>query len=571
MKLENNAERHTDKLQSEIVRLMHLIQSAIKIKDYTAAKRIIRKLERYSTIVALEQSIVLEIERKNFAAAEKEFRKFRSLAKDRPVYQSYLEARALIAQSRHIEALKVLKIADASNNETDKRILHNFYIAFSQCCSFLGIVKKFLEVSLKLHESAQTLDQVVGSYGQYLYVLHFLPFSIAEQRKAAERFQTFFSQVKQISHPKPTRKKEKLRIGYISPDLRSHVVLRFSYVFFCKYDHERFEVYVYANNKEDLFSKYLTTIVDNWHNITGKNAAEIAEIIHKDKIDILVDLAGHTRDNCLTVLAYKPAPIQISGIGYWASTGLKAIDYFLGDKYLDTDEAKQGFTEELIVLPNSHFCFAEPPENTTIEELPYNRNGYITFGCFSIFSKINDEVLKAWAKIMQQVPNSKLLLKGKIFDTEDSREFAAGRIIEAGIPLERVEMRCYGGDYMNQYNDMDISLDTFPYPGGGTSCDALYMSVPLITLRGKSHGERFGASILENLGLGELCADTVDEYVEIAVKLANDIEYLEKLHSTLRQTMMDSPVMDADLYMKNVEDAYETVWNRYVEQRWQED
>lgn len=566
MKPRINDKQRIDKGKAEIELLKNAIKSSIAIKDYAKARKSIRKLERYSTIEALDHLINIELIRSNFRAAIKEFRKASPKIKGHPIFKSYIKAKISVTQGKYVEALQILQDTDTSNPESEKNILARFYDYLAQCYSFLGYGEKGPKNYLKAYEYADSISEKINNYTNYLFTVHYLPLSIQEQREAAEKYQTIFGIPRKFHHPKPDGNKKKLRIGYISPDVRKHVVLRFSYVLFVHYDRERFEVFVYANNQEDFYSRQVASSVDNWRNVLGCTAEEMAGIVHEDKIDILVDLAGHTANSCLPVLTFRPAPIQISGIGYWASTGLKDVDYFLGDKYLDTEEAKQGFTEELIVLPNSHFCCAGVEGTPKVGELPYKRNGYITFGCFNSFGKINDEVLQTWARIMQQIPDSRLILKNKIFIREYNARFAFSRIEEAGIPLDRIKTSGFDSNYINEFNNVDISLDTFPYPGGGTTCDSLYMSVPVISLKGKSHGERFGYSILQNAGLGELCADSIDEYVEKAVNLARDVERLEELHNTIKQRFMDSPVMDADLYMENIQNAYEEIWKKYVEQ-----
>ena len=567
MKLQfQNKEHRAGKREALLSNLRDAISLAMSKKDYVSARKSIRKLEHYSKMEAMEQTVILEVGRGNIKAAEKEYRKLCSIAREKTPYHLFLEAKILYQQDRVIEALQVLHQANIPNEEYDAPHLDQFYNLLGQCHKFLGNNKEAIEAYLFACKKTHVIETAIVAYSSYLFNLHYIPVSISEQREAAKKFQTIFNHVKQFSHPVPAQKKTKIRVGYISPDLRKHVVLRFSYVFFAKYDHERFEVFLYANNLEDNFSRHLAKIVDCWRNVSGHSMEEIAKLIYADKIDILMDLAGHTAGSCISSLAYKPAPIQISGIGYWASTGLKTVDYFLGDKYLDTEEAKQGFTEELLVLPDSHFCYAEVVDVPPIGELPCKRNGYVTFGCFNNFSKMNHGVLQAWAKILQQLPDARLLLKARIFNREENRAFAMHRMEQDGIPLDRVDVRRFDLRYMDEYNDMDIALDTFPYPGGTTTCDALYMSVPMITLRGKSHGERFGSSILENMGLGELCANTVEEYIEKAVALAQDRERLDTFHQTVKETLRESPVMNADLYMKNVQSAYEAIWNRYIGQ-----
>lgn len=550
------------RVNKEVEKLRNKAYSAMGKGDYKAARAVLEKMLPLARAEATELMVSLEIGRGDGEAAERELLNMQKLPGERTVYQKLLGARVYFLQKRVVETMREMESIDISKAKPVHREM--LYNLLGECYKFLGECDKASEAYLMSSRSSTVQDCAVLEYSNYLFNFHYLRRSISEQRRVAEGYNVFFKDVSQFSHPVPSGEKRKLRIGYISPDLRKHVVLRFSYVLFARYDHERFEVFLYSNSSEDGYSRHLASLVDGWRNISGYAPEKAARLIKEDKIDILVDLAGHTRNNCLPVLAYKPAPIQISGIGYFASTGLKAVDYFLGDVHLDTEEAEEGFTEELLLLPDSHFCYAEMEIAEAGKEPPCKKNGYVTFGSFNNFSKVNDEVLGVWGEILRQLPEARLLLKAEVFDRSDSREIVMRRMEQAGIPLERVETRGHSSDYIGEYRDMDIALDTFPYPGGGTTCDALYMGVPLITLRGMSHGERFGSSILENMGLEELCADTVESYVEKAVGLGRDMELVEALYGNVRTMFRKSPVMNAPLYMKNMEAAYEAVWERYV-------
>ena len=538
------------------------ICEALDHNELQVAQKNIRKMMRYERIEAMGFMITVEIMRGNSKKAEKEFRKLVAEGANITPAHYLVGARAIYEQGKVVEALKILEQTDTSMLGTER--LTQFYNLMGQCYRYLGVCDKSVEMYLMSYKTSYSLNTASVNYSNYLFGLHHVPRSIQEQRKAAEGYQEIFKDIEPFTHPASKQEKRKLRIGYISPDLCKHVVLCFSYAFFAGYDHDRFEVFLYANNKEDWHSRHLASIVDGWRNIKDMDPEQAARLIYEDKIDILMDLAGHTKDNCLPVLAYKPAPIQISGIGYFASTGLKTVDYFLGDVHLDPEEAKQGFTEELLLLPDSHFCYAEMEAPPPIAEPAYKKNGYITFGSFNNFSKVNNEVLRVWREILQLVPDARLLLKAEIFVQKSNWKFAMGRMEEAGIPLERVEVRGVTVNYMQEYHDMDIALDTFPYPGGGTTCDALYMGVPVISLRGKSHGERFGTSFLENLGLEELCADTMEGYIKKAVELSQDKARLDTLHKNIRERLRESPVMNAKLYMENIQATYERIWERYL-------
>ncbi len=381
------------------------------------------------------------------------------------------------------------------------------------------------------------------------------------QEKERERMRsvptTFF-------HRWRRREQKKIRIGYLSPYFCNHEMLRFLYAFLAIYNKARFEVFAYMSGCGDGVSCHLMDLVEGWRDVSRCSPSEAARVIYEDRIDILVDLSGHTEGSCLPILACRPAPVQICGIGYFASTGLSTVDYFLGDSFLDDAETAQEFTEELLLLPQSHFCYVPFHGNVPVGEAPFLKNGYVTFGSFNNFTKASDELLGGWARILEAVPHSRLLLKAEVFNHADSRRLSLDRIRRAGIDLSRVEVRGVTRAYLPEYRDMDIALDTFPYPGGGTTCDALYMGVPVVSLKGRSHGERFGWSILRNMGLEELCTASPEEYVARAVMLASDGEMISILRRNLRSIMERSPLMDCKGYMKALEQGYERIWEKFL-------
>lgn len=400
-------------------------------------------------------------------------------------------------------------------------------------------------------------------YSNYLFHLHYLDYSqevmLAKAREYGQAFQT----VRQYSHV-PVPRHEKIRVGYVSPDFCRHIVAFFSCAFLQAYDHVCFEIYCYTNCQEDEVSAELRQKVDGWRNVRGKDWQEIAEIIHADEIDILVDLAGHTANNMLPVFAFKPAPVQVSGIGYFDTTGLLQMDYFLADPCTDPPANEAFFTEQLLRLPHSHLCYMWHDAPGEPGPLPAGRNGYITFGSLNNIAKVNDQVLKVWSHILQQVPDSRLYLKAVGLNHDYGRKLLQQRLERAGIPSERVVLAVSEPDYLHVYQDIDIALDTFPYPGGGTTCDALYMGVPVVTLCGERHNARFGYSILMNMGMKECCADSFDDYVQKVINLTRDMDKLREIRQTLRRRMRQSPVMNMSQYMIDVEAAYHRIYQGWL-------
>lgn len=351
---------------------------------------------------------------------------------------------------------------------------------------------------------------------------------------------------------------KKIRVGYVSGDLHSHPVSDFSGAMFMDYDKKNFEVYIYSlSDIKDNVTQILKSGGGIWRDVFNMEFSKIAKIIYEDEIDILVDLSGHTKNNALPVFSYKPAPVQLSGIGYVLSTGLYRMDGFLTDVYLSPSENSSYFTERLYRLNHTHFCYTPFSRFPPISSPPCLKNNYVTFGSFNNFSKVNDEVLKVWNGILESVSNSKIILKHSIFDSMEGLEFTKHRIKALGGNLDRFEFRGFCNDYLSEYNDIDIALDTFPYTGGATSLEAMMMGAPLVTLEGDRHGSRFGVSFLKNLNLSELIAKNKNEYAQIAVALASDTELILALRQNLRKRMLASPLMDRKNYMRELEGLYE--------------
>jgi len=403
-------------------------------------------------------------------------------------------------------------------------------------------------------------------YSNFLFSLHNVNVSREKIFEEICGFNELYEKVDAFVHDPATHPRhEKLRIGYTGPDIRRHVVAFFSYAFYKCYDKSRFEVYIYAKNKEDNVAEDFKKSVDGFRNILFDEPKVAAQKIKDDEIDILVDLSGHTANNVMPVVAYKPAPIIISAIGWFNTTGFKPIDYFMVDKYTDPVGLNEKyFSEKMLRLQHSHFCYMWHDDPTVVNPAPCVKNGFITFVSFNNFTKVTDEALRVWAKIVNAVPGSKLYLKGKAFRDKYGIDAALKRIQDAGLSLDRLIYEPDEMKYLQKYSRADIALDTFPYPGGGTTCDALYMGLPVITLVQERHNSRFGYSLLMNMGLGELCAFSEEEYIQKAVDLANDWDRVRDYHLTIRRKMEESPVMNDTIYMGEVEEAYEKIFNAWI-------
>jgi protein O-GlcNAc transferase len=360
----------------------------------------------------------------------------------------------------------------------------------------------------------------------------------------------------------------RLKIGYISPDFRRHSVAYFIEPVLAAHNREHFEVFCYSSVcREDEVTDRIRGRADQWRNIAGTSDRKTAENIRLDGIDILVDLAGHTSNNRLLLFARKPAPVQLSWIGYPATTGLSSMDYKIVDNYTDPPGMTERFyTEELIRMPESFLCYLPDSEVPAAGALPALESGHVTFGSFNNFAKVSLEVISLWSSILQNIPGSRMLIKAKSLSDRSTREYVTDMFVKNNIGINRFELMPHESSYnghLNIYKRIDIGLDTFPYNGTTTTCEALWMGVPVITLAGNTHASRVGMSLITNIGLPELVATTTEEYLAISVNLANDLKRLQSLRQGLRDMMTRSPLTDAGRFTDNIESCYKSIWQRW--------
>ncbi len=374
------------------------------------------------------------------------------------------------------------------------------------------------------------------------------------------------------NNPDFTNNKEpekRLRIGYLSPDFRSHSIAYFLEPIFAHHDRERFEIFCYsAVMRPDETTNRLKAMSHHWKSVLGLSINQIISQIRNDEIDILIDLVGHTGKNYLLVFAQKPAPVQVSYLGYPDTTGLSAMDYRLTDNYADPPgKTEKWYTEQLIRLEPTAWNyrpFGSPPP---LSDLPARNKGFITFGSFNTFPKLNEKVYLLWGKILIQVADSQLVLKTKSLGDAGVRKRVCECFKSIGISQERITLMSYEPSYnrhLEHYQEIDIALDPFPYHGTTTTCEALYMGVPVITLEGEAHRSRVGVSLLSQVELQHLIAKNEEDYVTIACSLASDLGALADLRKTLRSRMEKSPLMDEVGFTKGLESAYREMWIKWT-------
>ncbi len=389
---------------------------------------------------------------------------------------------------------------------------------------------------------------------------------LAEARRFAEQHAApLASAIK--PHPVRSLNGRRLRIGYVSTDFRDHAVAWFLEPVLATHDHQHFEVFCYADVLQpDAVTQRLQTYADRWRSLVGVSDAQAADIIYHDGIDILVDLSSHTGGNRLLVFARKPAPIQATYLGSNFTTGLSTIDYYVTDADADPPGVTEAYYEEqLIRLPACAFCYSSGPSPEVTEELPACRAGQVTFGCLNSMAKLSDPVLVVWSEVLAAVPRSRIMLRTsnvrrgetRIYDILGRHGIAAERVLFAGQMADRY-------DYLKLFQELDLCLDPFPYNGVTTTCEALWMGVPVISLAGHAGVSRQGVRFLRAVGLEELIADTPRAYVRRASELGSNWARLRSLRSGLRERMRRSPAMDGAQFTRNLEAAYVAMWEQWV-------
>ncbi|MBT5415959.1 MAG: tetratricopeptide repeat protein [Rhodospirillaceae bacterium] len=431
-------------------------------------------------------------------------------------------------------------------------------------------------------ESAEALEQfrlairsdptLVDAHSNLLLGLHYTaeatPEEIYREHLAWARAHADPLQGEHRLHANDPDPERRIRIGYVSPDFRRHPVAYFMEPVLENHDRARFEIVCYANvERPDPVTKRLREKADLWRDLRGVRDDQAAALARRDGIDILVDLAGHTAFSRMRMFARKPAPVQVSWLGYPNTTGLAAMDYRLSDTYADPPgPADRLHTERIVRLPHGFHCFRPPAEAPEPGPLPMAATGHPTFASFNMLSKVTKEVVAAWSRILAALPEARFVLKAPpLADAETRAHFA--RLFEAeGIAAERVEMLGYlpdPADHLALYNRIDLALDTFPYNGATTTCEALWMGVPVVSFAGANHVARVGLSLLSNLGLDELVARDADGYVELARALARTPDRIAGLRGGLRARMNAASLLDGPGFTRDLEAAYRTMWESW--------
>lgn len=409
-----------------------------------------------------------------------------------------------------------------------------------------------------------------GIHANLLFALNAVPGVgrrelFAESKRWAARFAPALRNASRGADPDPDRV---LRIGYLSADLRRHSVAYFIEPVVAAHDRRNVDVVCYANVlAPDAVTRRIRAAADLWRDVRGLSDGALADLVRRDRIDVLVELGGHTMESRLRALTFKPAPIQVAYLGYPGTTGMAQIDARIVDAWTDPPGNGEGesdatHTEKLIRLPNGFLCYRPPDTAPAVAPPPSMKNGYVTFGSFNNLAKVADGTIETWAAVLKAVPGSRLLLKAKALADPATQDRTRESFAAQGVAPDRLDLMGWvlDGDPLETYARVDIGLDTFPYNGTTTTCEALWMGVPTVCLIGDTHAGRVGLSLLTRAGLGDLAAPDAESYVAAAAGLAKDAERLAALRAGLRDRMVSGGLLDRDAFVRDLESAYRGLW-----------
>ncbi len=447
----------------------------------------------------------------------------------------------------------------------------NFAEAYNNLGNVLKDLGKYNEAIEYYNKAIKIRAGYTEARSNILFVLNFLS---VESQKIVTEAKNYGELVKSLTKgtrewKKPLKSPSELKIGFVSGDLNNHPVGHFIenlIVTIAKNENSKLKLIAYYNQLyKDNVTERIKKSFYKWHSVYNLSDQELAALIRKDEINILIDLSGHSAKNRLPVFAWKPAPIQASWLGYFATTGVNEIDYFIADKWTAPKSEEQHFTEKIWRLPETYWCFTQPAENTSIDALPALKNKFITFGCFNDLSKINSSIISLWSRIMHEVPNSKLFLKNKQASDLKIRKNTLSSFSKHGICTDRIIMEGYTprAEYLESYNRVDIALDPFPYPGGTTTIEGLWMGVPIITKKGNRFLSHAGETIANNAGLQNWIAKSDDDYVEKAIINSSDFDRLNKLRLNLRSQVISSPLFYSKRFSQVFEEAVWGMWSKW--------
>jgi protein O-GlcNAc transferase len=463
---------------------------------------------------------------------------------------------ALRGQGRLSEAIETLRQAVTLHPESAAAHINLGFV--------LRNSRKLKEATASIQQAVTLQPRMSSAHSSLLLVLQYTSELTMERwQNALKAFSNSLVDSRKFIH-KRTLENRRLRIGYVGPDFRTHSCSWFFGSLLANHNRSTFEIFCYSNAlNPDSVTDQLQAKAEHWHNIVGLSVASIVQLIYDHKIDILVDMAGHTPGNSLEVFAYKPAPVQVSWLGFPGSTGLAEMDYRLSDAWLTPEGTPEYFSEKIWNLQRPVHCYTPISNAPPAAPLPANRNGYLTFGSFNNLTKLTDETIALWASVLRAISSSRLVLKDLSTRDAGVQKGILDVFATHGILPERItflEQQAWIVDHLASYGEVDIALDTYPYNGATTTMEALWMGVPVISLVGNRTSSRYGLSFLSGAGLQELAVDSPEAYVKAALKLSNNLQDLSTLRMQLRQRIGQSPLCNGLDFARSVENAFSQMW-----------
>lgn len=474
-------------------------------------------------------------------------------------------AQTLAGLNEHDQAIESFRRALELNPES-ARAYHGLGAALLHQAEREASVESF-------RRAVALVPYFADAHAGVLFASHYLPVDraglAAEARAWGERHADPLTR-EAAPHPNNPDPERRLRIGYVSADFHSHPVGYFLEAALAAHDRGSVEVFCYSNGlRVDATTERLKAAADHWRIIWGMMDEAAAELIRKDEIDVLIDLAGHTAGNRLMLFARKPAPVQASWLGYFDTTGMRAMDHLIADPNVCPPGDDSYYVERVYRLPGDFLCYTPPQTRVEVSPPPALTAGHVTFGCFNNIAKVTPQVVAVWAQILEATPGSRLRLKSAALKSPGVRERFEALFAASGVVPERLTLDgpSRHAEYLASYGEIDVALDPFPYNGGTTTVEALWMGVPVVALEGDRFVSRMGLSHLTAVGLRDLVAPTEAEYVARAVSLASDTGRLEALRSRLRRDVETSPLCDSACFTRQLEHAFRTMWRSWCADR----
>ena len=475
-----------------------------------------------------------------------------------------------IALKNSGEFLRALNIFNSALKIDANHPLTNFNLG--------DVYEKFNEVEKAINcfkKATKVKPDFNLAYSNYLFFLNYLDKyennfyydEAIDYRKSIKKFDEKF-----LTSFQYDKSPQKLKIGFVSGDFRKHPIGYFLFETLKHLKDMDVELFAYSNmkkNLEDKLSEDLKIFFSKWHSVKTINDLDLINLIRQEKINLLLDLSGHSANGRLPIFINKPAPVQATWIGYLDTTGIKEMDYIIADPFVVDDDQKNLFVEKIYKMPKIWNCLSKPDYNIQVGTLPALKNKFITFGSFNHLNKLNDSVIKLWSELLKKIPKSKILLKYKSLNIDYYKEnikkkFNSNGIEEHQLILEGSSPR---EDLLKTYNKVDISLDPFPYSGGTTNFESVWMGVPILTLKGKKFISNCGASINYNLGMSDWIAKDKENFIIKASAFCSDLNKLSDIRAGLREKALNSPLFDSKKFAEDFHGALWKMWKIFLKQK----